>query len=85
MPVCMRYNGTVGRVRTVRFLLNCDSICGAEGLCLLAGSCDRIAALNLRKQKHPLKLSAIHQLRTAVLWCDMGSGREARETTVSGP
>ena len=45
-----------------------DSIFHAEGFSLfLAKSCDFIAALISRKQKHPLKLWAIHQMRTAVL------------------
>ena len=43
-----------------------DCVCHAEGCSLLlTKGCDRIAALNPCKQKHPLKLSA-HINRTAV-------------------
>ena len=39
-----------------------DGVCRSEGFGrLLAKSCERLAALTLCKQKHPLKLSAIYQ------------------------
>ena len=43
-----------------------------------------MAALTPCKQKHPLKLSAIHQLRTAVLWFGKGSVLEAGPSCVLG-
>jgi len=61
-----------------------DGICRKEKFCLQAESCDLVASLTLCKQKHPVKPSAIYQLRTAVLWCGKGSGREASPNWVRG-
>jgi hypothetical protein len=76
--VCMGHIGTVGRVSDLKVVVKFMTLFVARmGFCLLAESCELIAYLTLCKQKHPLKLSAIYQLRTAVLWCGKGNGREA--------